>query len=136
MLSWLPASGNARGSKANHERDGARGKGDAAASLHPASPALPIKAQDPVAAGLASLANAAGALHHLSMTDEGKRRLLAAGGAATLMAIVRNAGVAAPAAWEQALGALWHASLLTGSEGPMNAAGAPVFMCAPAGMKL
>jgi len=104
-----------------------KGRGGAAGPAA-ASRALPAKAQDAAAAASAALVNTAGALHHLTFLDEGRARLVGAGGVRQLVALLQSCGVAAPAAWDNALGALWNASLLAGSERAMEDAGAPVFL--------
>jgi hypothetical protein len=93
------------------------------------SRALPAQIQDQLTASAASLANASGALHHLSVLDGAKCALLEAGALRHLAAVLRNGGASSPAAWDGALGALWNASLVAGSEGALAAAGAPGFLC-------
>jgi predicted component of type VI protein secretion system len=100
--------------------------------------ALPPFVRDEASAAAAALTNTTGALQHLATAcDEAKAQLAAGGGLAQLSALLRGCGAAVPGAWDGALGALWQASLLSGSEAPLAAAGAPAFLVkGPRGMRL
>jgi hypothetical protein len=98
----------------------------------------PAGTGNPTAAASTALVNATGALHHLTVLDEGKARLVAGGGVPLLVTLLQGpVGATLPVAWDNALAALWNASLLTGVEAVLAAAGAPPFLRArPRGMKL
>ncbi|GBF96059.1 hypothetical protein Rsub_08935 [Raphidocelis subcapitata] len=120
------------------DKRGGKGKNQEAGRSTARLLELSAGASDPAAGAAAALVNATGALHHLTMLDEGKARLLAGGGVPLLATLLRGpVGAALPVAWDNALAALWNVSLLSGAAAALAAAGAPPFLCGgPRGAQL
>ncbi len=109
----------AKGSKGSNSK-GSKGSPPASAAAAPHA-----AVEDPP---LTALCNATGALHHLSFLDDAKRDIAAAGGAETLVKLLKCSHAQT---YDNVVGALWNLALLPDNQPLLKEAKAPAFLTRP-----